>query len=826
MAKGNTKKSFLDYFKLSDSSDDDFDDDLFDEDEDDYEDEDDMDDRLDDEYDDEDDYDAPQTESRVKASPLKSFNKYKGSASSDNGSARSKAARSSHGQQSGAGNGKLVSINSRSRAMDDSEVFVIKPDEFDDAQMIIDHLNRGQIIVINMEDLDLPTAQRIADFIGGASYAVDGLFQAISGNIFLATPNGTYVSGLSTKDVIQYLNQHGNVQAIEDMAAFFSVTPRTIRNHLRSVQDAYPACLQVGRGQVKLLKQIFEESSPSAQVPSSQQERSRYILRALLSRSEPMDLDELAASLFISEVTLQNEVKLIRHEIAEYHLSLRTKNNTLFISGSEKDKKRLMIHLIYNEAQHTLVSMETLHAIFPRYDIQKIRSDILACLNSQHFFIDEYSLTNLLLHMLITMDQLGTAPNAPRYEVSTDLIELNRHFVSIIDSICTELEREYGIVFTRSNKYQFTLLLMTRAVRNQDVSLPSRATLSIHPSTMRLVDSIVQAVKQVYDIDLTDIDFFIPFALHIDNMLVRIRQNVSVHNPLLHSIKAMSPIIYDIAVYISNLINHQEHVQLCEDEIAYIALHIGARIQDIYNRRGKLCAVLLCPQYYSYDHRQFDRLQSYFSDDLTIESVVTAPHELAGLKCDMILSTLPLTAEPPVVLISNFISSNDRQAISDVIHRLKAAREKERLISLLQTLIDADLFTPGADYADRESAIRTIGGQMCARGIVPQEFIESTLEREQISPTNFGMIAIPHPSDCRAARSAIAVSLLRKPLSWGTSSVRIIFMICVSKSDLSDFSDIFSYLPRVCSDYKTLEQLASASSYPDFIQILGGLCAE
>ena len=587
---------------------------------------------------------------------------------------------------------------------------------------------------------------------------------------------------LSTKDVIQYLNQHGNVQAIEDMAAFFSVTPRTIRNHLRSVQDAYPACLQVGRGQVKLLKQIPEESSPSAQVPSSQQERSRYILRALLSQSEPMDLDELAASLFISEVTLQNEVKLIRHEIAEYHLSLRTKNNALFISGSEKDKKRFMIHLIYNEAQHTLVSMETLHAIFPRYDIQKIRSDILACLNSQHFFIDEYSLTNLLLHMLITMDQLGTAPNAPRYEVSTDLIELNRHFVSIIDSICTELEREYGIVFTRSNKYQFTLLLMTRAVRNQDVSLPSRATLSIHPSTMRLVDSIVQAVKQVYDIDLTDIDFFIPFALHIDNMLVRIRQNVSVHNPLLHSIKAMSPIIYDIAVYISNLINHQEHVQLCEDEIAYIALHIGAHIQDIYNRRGKLCAVLLCPQYYSYDHRQFDRLQSYFSDDLTIESVVTAPHELAGLKCDMILSTLPLT--------------------------------------------DADLFTPGADYADRDSAIRTIGGQMCARGIVPQEFIESTLEREQISPTNFGMIAIPHPSDCRAARSAIAVSLLRKPLSWGTSSVRIIFMICVSKSDLSDFSDIFSYLPRVCSDYKTLEQLASASSYPDFIQILGGLCAE
>ena len=190
MAKGNTKKSFLDYFKLSDSSDDDFDDDLFDEDEDDYEDED-MGEDVDDDYDDDDGYDEPQTSSR-KASPLKSFNKYKSNYVSES---ETRSARPAHGQQSGSSN-KLVSINGRSgRAIDDSEVFVIKPDEFDDAQMIIDHLNRGQIIVINMEDLDLPTAQRIADFIGGASYAVDGLFQAISGNIFLATPNGTYVSG-------------------------------------------------------------------------------------------------------------------------------------------------------------------------------------------------------------------------------------------------------------------------------------------------------------------------------------------------------------------------------------------------------------------------------------------------------------------------------------------------------------------------------------------------------------------------------------------------------------------------------------------------------
>ena len=192
MAKGSAKKSFLDYFKITDSNDDDFDDDMFDEEEE-------FDNEYDDPYD-EADYDGDESyeddvtprDDREKSSPLKSFNKYKNSRTASGNSSRQKSSRSSQNS-----NGKLVSINSRSDrdSYDDSEVFVIKPDEFDDAQMIIDHLNRGQIIVINMEDLDLPTSQRIADFIGGASYAVNGLFQAISGNIFLATPNGTYVSG-------------------------------------------------------------------------------------------------------------------------------------------------------------------------------------------------------------------------------------------------------------------------------------------------------------------------------------------------------------------------------------------------------------------------------------------------------------------------------------------------------------------------------------------------------------------------------------------------------------------------------------------------------
>ena len=86
-------------------------------------------------------------------------------------------------------NNKVVSMNRG------SEVYVIKPQEFNEAQTVTDFLKDGKTIVINMEGIELNAAQRIIDFIGGACYALDGSLQAISSNIFIAAPQDIEVSG-------------------------------------------------------------------------------------------------------------------------------------------------------------------------------------------------------------------------------------------------------------------------------------------------------------------------------------------------------------------------------------------------------------------------------------------------------------------------------------------------------------------------------------------------------------------------------------------------------------------------------------------------------
>lgn len=87
-----------------------------------------------------------------------------------------------------------ISKNSRKQALG-MEVCVIKPVAIDEEIEIIDTLLDGRTVVLNMEGLNVEVAQRIIDFVSGATYAMRGNLQKISNYIFLATPSGVDISG-------------------------------------------------------------------------------------------------------------------------------------------------------------------------------------------------------------------------------------------------------------------------------------------------------------------------------------------------------------------------------------------------------------------------------------------------------------------------------------------------------------------------------------------------------------------------------------------------------------------------------------------------------
>lgn len=94
--------------------------------------------------------------------------------------------------------GKVLNLNSNTN----TKVVIVYPKNINDAKDICDHLRANRSIVMNVEDVEIQTAQRIVDFLSGAVYSLDGNIQKVSSGIFLATPNSVDILG-DVKDELQ-----------------------------------------------------------------------------------------------------------------------------------------------------------------------------------------------------------------------------------------------------------------------------------------------------------------------------------------------------------------------------------------------------------------------------------------------------------------------------------------------------------------------------------------------------------------------------------------------------------------------------------------------
>ena len=77
------------------------------------------------------------------------------------------------------------------------KLIVYRPVSYEDTQNIIDNLKAQKAVIVNMEQIDVEVAQRILDFMSGASYAVNGRVYKVSSRIFIVAPANINIVGSS-----------------------------------------------------------------------------------------------------------------------------------------------------------------------------------------------------------------------------------------------------------------------------------------------------------------------------------------------------------------------------------------------------------------------------------------------------------------------------------------------------------------------------------------------------------------------------------------------------------------------------------------------------
>ncbi len=96
---------------------------------------------------------------------------------------------------------KVVNIHATAQL----QVVLVKPERFDDASTIADHLNAKRTVVLNLESSNKDVARRILDFLSGVAYANDGQIKKVANCTYIITPYNVGIMG----DLLDELENNG-----------------------------------------------------------------------------------------------------------------------------------------------------------------------------------------------------------------------------------------------------------------------------------------------------------------------------------------------------------------------------------------------------------------------------------------------------------------------------------------------------------------------------------------------------------------------------------------------------------------------------------------
>jgi len=99
------------------------------------------------------------------------------------------------------GDNKVVNIHTTTQL----QVVLVKPERFENASEIADHLRDKRTVILNLESTDKGIARRLIDFLSGVAYANEGTIKKVAVSTYIITPYNVEILG----DLIDELENNG-----------------------------------------------------------------------------------------------------------------------------------------------------------------------------------------------------------------------------------------------------------------------------------------------------------------------------------------------------------------------------------------------------------------------------------------------------------------------------------------------------------------------------------------------------------------------------------------------------------------------------------------
>ncbi|WP_426324235.1 BglG family transcription antiterminator [Microbacterium sp. E-13] len=637
--------------------------------------------------------------------------------------------------------------------------------------------------------------------------------------------------------VLGLLLRDGDWVTASALADALGVTPRSIRSYVTAANarvvpgvavESGPQGYRAGADAAAALRAGGDSGTP--------RDRLHTLVRTLLDADDGVDVFETADALHVSPATLDADLARVRGLLGGTELTLERSASRARLRGTEGAQRRLLSRLAHDEMDAGSFDLAALRRTLGEGSVGAqafgpFKTELVARLGELGWFVNEFGIADVVMHIAIAADR--TARDRPLDgSAEPPAGEAERPTQSQVAGIIAELSvRHLGVRLGSADLQHLATLVLTRVVApdGHEGAASGTAPSTLDPEVEAVVREVVTAAADEFLVDIAHDDFVARLALHVQNLLHRAREQAWSRNPLTRSLKSTYPMIFEVAVFIASRLQQRLGIPLPDDEIAYIAMHVGGRLERSRRADQLLTATIVCPGYYDLHELLRSSVDRSLGQAIEVVGVETrADPDWSSIDTDLVLTTIdPPTASDRIVRIQPFLTDGDVERVQTAAGRIRRSRRLARLRAELERYFEPSAFVRGLDdaaVAGEEGVIRELGALLLDIGVIDAEYIERTIERERLSSTAFtDALSVPHALEMTASRTAIAIGIADPSIPWGDGRVQVVALVAFSENDREAFQTVFEQFVEVFSERESVQRIVRRGT--DFNAFLDELVA-
>lgn len=555
--------------------------------------------------------------------------------------------------------------------------------------------------------------------------------------------------------------------------------------------------------------------------------RKYYIKKILLEDWDGYSISLFAEELYTSKTSIINNLVDICNWFEKFNIKvIRKSKKGVYIEGNEFNKRcaiteyRKQLFDNYTEISNYDWRISEYHSRrLAYYYGDDMFSKICKCISSyekiNYRYFTDYSYTMLVEYICIQQQRINN-----NYLIDDNISNYNKG--QCISEFTHFLENNLNIEFSYGEKYYIQTIFLGCEFQNYSVDYKcireQEERLQANILTNETLSYLSQMLhlKLEYDGEIKKSIFH--FLYH---SLIRINNNLQIHNPFLDEIKKMYGNIFNICLSFEKY-KFYTNVKPSEHEIGFLTLLIS----DYLAGMGDSINGILISSGNLFSSNMIRMKIEQKIPNIKIQSILSADFmtTVDNINCDIIITTLQnykKTTNIPIVQITPLVSEKD---VLSIERMWQTSTNKKLLKNQELSLLDyvkPEFIILDSNYISKENLIKSACGVLENKGYVSIDYYKEVLNRENISSTelDFG-VAIPHGIENNIIKPAVLLIRLPKKMDWGSAPVDIIFLLALNFNDIGMTREFFKIFYDKVSNKDIIKQIRYAQNEQEILDIL------